>query len=81
MRATICAELFRYTGAFMRIMVFGTGGAGGFFGARLALLGEDVIFIARGEHLRAIRDKGLRVEMPEGEVTVLPAQATDDPAK
>jgi 2-dehydropantoate 2-reductase len=70
-----------YSGAIMRIMVFGTGGAGGFFGARLALAGEDVIFIARGEHLRAIRNDGLRVEMPEGEVVVSPAQATDDPAE
>ena len=38
----------------MRIMVFGTGGAAWFFGAQLARAGEDVIFIARGEHLRAI---------------------------
>jgi 2-dehydropantoate 2-reductase len=46
-------------------MVFGTGGAGGFFGAQLARAGEDVIFVARGEHLRAIRTDGLRVETPE----------------
>jgi 2-dehydropantoate 2-reductase len=39
----------------MRIAVFGTGGVGGYFGARLARAGEDVIFIARGEHLQAIR--------------------------
>jgi ketopantoate reductase len=45
----------------MRIMVFGTGGAGGFFGAQLANAGEDVVFIARGEHLEAI----CRPSMPE----------------
>ena len=38
----------------MRIAVFGTGGAGGFFGAQLSRAGEDVSFIARGDHLEAI---------------------------
>ena len=39
----------------MRIAIFGTGGAGGYFGAQLARVGEDLTFIARGEHLEAIR--------------------------
>ena len=52
----------------MRIAVFGTGGAGGYFGARLARAGEDVTFIARGEHLNAIRERGLTVETPAGEI-------------
>jgi 2-dehydropantoate 2-reductase len=39
----------------MRVAVFGTGGVGGYFGGRLAEAGEDVIFIARGDHLRAIK--------------------------
>jgi len=65
----------------MRIMVFGTGGAGGFFGAQLASAGEDVVFIARGEHLKAIRTSGLRVETPAGEISFSPTQATDDPAE
>jgi 2-dehydropantoate 2-reductase len=60
-------------------MVFGTGGAGGFFGAQLARAGEDVIFVARGEHLRAIRANGLRIETPGGEIVISPAQATDNP--
>ena len=64
----------------MRIAVFGTGGAGGFFGAQLARAGEDVVFIARGDHLRAIRSAGLHVETPAGEILIHPAQATDDPA-
>ena len=48
----------------MRIAIFGTGGAGGYFGAQLARSGEDVVFIARGEHLQAIRTQGLHVETP-----------------
>ena len=42
----------------MRIAIYGTSGAGGFFGAQLARAGEDVMFIARGEHLRANRGGG-----------------------
>lgn len=64
----------------MRIAIFGAGGAGGHFGARLARAGEDVVFLARGAHLRAIRESGLAVETPEGEILVRPAAATDDPA-
>jgi choline dehydrogenase-like flavoprotein len=64
----------------MRIAIFGTGGAGAYFGARLARAAEDVVFIARGSHLQAIKADGLRVETPAGEIVVRPAQATDDPA-
>ena len=62
----------------MRIAVFGTGGAGGYFGARLAQVGEEVIFIARGPHLQAIRERGLRVDTEKG-TFVVPARATDNP--
>jgi 2-dehydropantoate 2-reductase len=65
----------------MRIAVFGAGGAGGYLGARLAEAGEDVTFIARGGHLRAIRERGLRLESIAGDVLVQPAKATDDPAE
>jgi 2-dehydropantoate 2-reductase len=65
----------------MRIAIFGTGGAGGYFGAQLAHAGEDIIFIARGEHLHAIHMQGLQVETPKGEILIQPAQATDDPAQ
>jgi 2-dehydropantoate 2-reductase len=65
----------------MRIAIFGAGGAGGYFGARLAQAGEDVVFIARGEHLRAIRERGLRVDSLKGDFVIQPAQATDDPAQ
>lgn len=64
----------------MRIAIFGTGGAGGYFGAHLARAGEELIFIARGEHLRAIREQGLRVETSAGDIIVR-ALATDDPAQ
>ena len=46
----------------MRIVVMGTGGTGGYFGAKLARAGEDVTFVARGAHLEAIRAHGLRVK-------------------
>ena len=64
----------------MRIVVYGTGGAGGYFGAQLALSGEQVVFIARGEHLKALRSNGLRLETPNGDTVIRPVEATDDPA-
>ena len=65
----------------MRIAIFGAGGVGGYFGGRLARAGEDVVFIARGEHLRAMRRDGLRVQSVAGDFTVRPVRATDDPAE
>jgi 2-dehydropantoate 2-reductase len=65
----------------MRIAVFGAGGVGGYFGGRLALAGEDVVFIARGAHVQAMRTEGLRVESPKGNFHVSSVQATDDPAQ
>ena len=65
----------------MRIAIFGTGGAGGYFGAQLAHAGEDVFFIARGSHLQAIRTAGLRLDTPTGEIVIQPARVTDDPAQ
>lgn len=64
----------------MKIAVMGTGGVGGYFGARLAASGQDVHFIARGPHLAAIRETGLRVKSGAGDLTIEPAQATDTPA-
>jgi 2-dehydropantoate 2-reductase len=64
----------------MRVAVFGTGGAGGYFGAQLALAGEDVVFIARGDHLHAMKTSGLRLETPSGE-TIIRTEATDNPAE
>ena len=65
----------------MRIAVFGTGAVGGYFGGRLAQAGEDVVFIARGAQLQALRERGLRVESPKGDFSMVPARATGDPAQ
>jgi 2-dehydropantoate 2-reductase len=53
---------------------------GGYFGGRLAQAGEEVTFIARGAHLQAIREQGLRVDSLKGDFIVHPARATEDPA-
>ncbi|MBN8969953.1 MAG: 2-dehydropantoate 2-reductase [Rhizobiales bacterium] len=64
----------------MRIAVIGSGGVGGYFGARLAQGGADVTFLARGAHLAAMRSEGLTVEGPDA-LHLDKVQATDDPAK
>src|SRR5438105_3845180 len=63
----------------MRIAVIGAGGVGGPFGAALAKAGSDVTFVARGAHLAAMRERGLRVLSPRGDIHLDPVQATDDP--
>jgi 2-dehydropantoate 2-reductase len=62
----------------MRVAVIGTGGIGGPYGASLAKAGADVTFVARGAHLAAMRENGLRIEGDRGEIHIRPAQATDD---
>jgi len=64
----------------MRIGIMGSGGLGGYFGAKLAQGGADVHFIARGAHLQAMRRDGLRIEGPEP-LHVREVQATDQPAE
>jgi len=61
----------------MRIAILGAGATGGFLGARLARGGADVVLIARGPHLQAMRDSGLRLIESGGESTVR-VDATDD---
>jgi 2-dehydropantoate 2-reductase len=63
----------------MKIAVFGSGGVGGYFGGRLAAAGEDVTFLARGEHLAALRQRGLAIVSPKGDVTIPKVSATDNP--
>ncbi len=65
----------------MRIAIFGAGAVGGYFGGRLARAGQDVVFIARGEHLEAMKANGLRVDSINGDFVVKPVTATDDPSK
>jgi 2-dehydropantoate 2-reductase len=65
----------------MKIAIMGTGGVGGYYGGLLSKAGHEVTFIARGAHLAAIRDKGLRVKSVYGDFQVSPAQATDRPGE
>ncbi|WP_417623667.1 ketopantoate reductase family protein [Paremcibacter congregatus] len=62
----------------MRIAVMGTGGMGGFLGAKLAMAGHEVIFIARGPHLDAIKKNGLKLLSNAGDIHIHPATATED---
>ena len=64
----------------MRIAVFGAGGVGGYFGGRLAHAGKDVVFIARGDHLNAMQNGGLKVDSIAGDFHVARVEATDEPA-
>jgi 2-dehydropantoate 2-reductase len=64
----------------MRIAVMGTGGVGGYFGARLAQAGHEVVFVARGAHLEALRASGLKVESPLGDIHLPRVEATSEPA-
>jgi 2-dehydropantoate 2-reductase len=56
----------------MNIVVIGAGGVGGYFGGKLANAGFNVTFIARGSHLKAIKNKGLQVKSILGDFTVFP---------
>ncbi len=64
----------------MRIAVLGSGGVGGYFGGRLAAAGVDVTFIARGAHLAALGERGLRIESPLGNLQLARVSATDNPS-
>jgi len=63
----------------MKFAVVGAGAVGAFVGAMLARSGEDVTLIARGAHLRAMQQNGVRVRGSLGEF-VVPVPATNDPA-
>ncbi|HET9702215.1 MAG TPA: 2-dehydropantoate 2-reductase N-terminal domain-containing protein, partial [Burkholderiales bacterium] len=54
----------------MKFAVFGAGSIGGLLGARLALAGEDVTFIARGANLEAIRSNGFKLIEEDGKEVV-----------
>src|ERR1700704_7027742 len=66
-------------GADMRIGVMAAGAVGGYFGGRLAAAGHDVVFFARGANLAALRERGLKIESPKGNVALPKVTATDDP--
>ncbi len=65
----------------MHIVVYGTGGVGGYFGIRLAQAGNKVTFIARGTHLKVMKEKGLRLKSYKGDAQLYPVNATDDISK
>jgi 2-dehydropantoate 2-reductase len=64
----------------MRIAIMGSGAVGGYFGARLAAGGSEVTFLARGAHLAAMRERGLMVESPLGDIKLPEVKASDDPS-
>lgn len=65
----------------MKIAIVGTGGVGGYYGGLLARQGHEVTFLARGEHLSAIRQHGLQVKSIHGDFLIQPAHATDNAAQ
>lgn len=65
----------------MRVAIFGAGGVGAYFGGRLAEAGHELVVIARGAHLEAIRRDGLKVLSTAGDFEFRPRLATDDPAE
>lgn len=63
----------------MRILVMGTGGVGGYFGALLARAGNDVTFVARGAQLAAIRERGIELQAQQEQFRVHPVRAVQNP--
>src|SRR2546423_15323478 len=64
----------------MRYIIYGAGAIGGVIGGRLFQAGHDVVLIARGPHLEAIRERGLTLETP-AETTTLPVKAVGHPSE
>jgi len=64
----------------MKFVMMGSGGVGGYYGARLQQAGHQVAFVARGAHAEAMRKNGLRIRSELGDAA-LPANVIDDPAK
>ncbi len=62
----------------MRVLIAGTGGLGGYFGARLQQAGNDVWFLARGENLSALRERGLLLRSDFGDLDLHPVRAVPD---
>ena len=61
----------------MKFVIAGAGAIGGYIGARLAKAGADVVLFARGPHLRAMEERGLRVISPDGDFEVRPTVTGD----
>jgi 2-dehydropantoate 2-reductase len=65
----------------MRFAIIGVGAVGGYFGARLAQAGEDVVFIARGDTLNALKSDGLRLDSLNGDFLLSSVNAVDNTAQ
>src|SRR5262245_60310397 len=61
----------------VKIVIVGAGAIGGYIGARLARVGADVVLFARGPHLRAMQERGLRIVSPDGDFEIAPQVAGD----
>ena len=64
----------------MQIVFVGAGGIGGYFGGRLAAAGARVAFLARGRHAQALREQGLRITSPLGDLHLPAVTVAEDPA-
>src|SRR5919204_5771308 len=64
----------------MRVAVVGAGAIGGLYGGLLARAGHEVSFLARGEHLRAIQSRGLKIDSAKFGSFVVNGRASDEPA-
>jgi len=64
----------------MKIVMMGSGGVGGYYGARLQQAGHEVAFVARGTHAEAMRKNGLRIRSELGDAQ-LSVRVLEDPAQ
>jgi 2-dehydropantoate 2-reductase len=62
----------------MRVAIMAAGAVGGYFGARIAQAGHEVVFIARGAHREAVRRRGLQIQSPLGDLHLRDVNVTDD---
>jgi 2-dehydropantoate 2-reductase len=62
----------------MRILVVGAGAVGGYFGGRLAQAGRDVTFLVRPSRAKQLRQNGLRIISPHGDVVLTPKLVTTE---
>ncbi len=65
----------------MKILIMGSGGIGGYYGGGMARLGHEVVFVARGAHLQALKENGLQVKSVFGDFDISPVRAVEDPAE
>lgn len=64
----------------MKIVVYGIGGVGGYFGGKIAQTTNEVVFVARGEHLKEIQKSGLQIKSIDGDFVAKPSMATNNAA-